>query len=112
MLEEAAKTGAYRHLINTNEIPLPEAEYPAVTAIGVIGSGAAPPDLFDTCLAALAPGGLFCFSFNDHTLDLPEYTGKLDAALADGRVQVVTEELGDHIRDLGSRSKVYVLRRT
>jgi len=112
MLEEAARTGAYRSLIDTRRAALPDAAYPAVTAIGVIGTGAAPPEVFDACLAALAPGGLFCFSFNDHTLDLPDYTGKLDAALADGRVQIVSEELGDHIRDLGSTSKVYVLRRT
>lgn len=111
MLEEAAKTGAYRHLVNTARTALPEARYPAVTAMGVIGAGAAPPELFDTCLAALARGGLFCFSFNDHTLEMPEYTERRDVALASGRVTLVSEETGDHIRGLGSRSKVYVLKR-
>lgn len=111
MLEVAAGTGAYRQLVNTAETGLPTGPYAAVTAIGVIGAGAAPAALFDDCLAALSRGGLFCFSFNDHTLEMPEYTARRDIALASGRVSLVSEDTGVHIRGLGSTSKVYVLKR-
>lgn len=111
MLAEAARLGIYRTLINTRNQDLPRETYDAVFAAGVVGAGAAGPELFDDCLTRLEPGGLFCFSFNDRTLEMPEYTGALDAALGDGRAQVVSREMGDHIRRLGSRSMVYVLRR-
>ena len=40
-----------------------------ITAIGVIGHGAAPPETIDHLMHALPKGGLLGFSLNDHTLN-------------------------------------------
>ena len=59
----------------TEPAPLTPGAYAAITAIGVIGSGAAPPETLDMLMNALPKGGKLAFSFNDHTLADHSYTG-------------------------------------
>jgi len=110
MLDQARARGLYRGLYLPDA--LPAARWDAVAAVGVISPGAGPPELFDTCLGHLAPGGRFVFSLNDHAFDEPDYTGRLARALASGSVRTLFEERGDHLPEIGLRSVVYVLEKT
>lgn len=85
-------------------------DYAAITATGVISLGAAPPETLTHLLACLAPGGLLAFSFNDATLEDPDYTGMLAAALTDAAEQI-SESYGPHLDEKDMGSKVFVLRR-
>lgn len=111
MLQEAQEKGIYRRLWHTSEngaLPFHLSDYPLVTAAGVISTGAAPPQVLEQIVDQLAPRTLFAFSYNDHTLSDPDYMDAL-AAVTETRAAIVTENTGDHIPGLGSRSRVYVL---
>jgi predicted TPR repeat methyltransferase len=112
MLKTARELGIYRHLVKVApDAPPPAApgDYAAIAAIGALSPGAAPASYFDTLLDCLAPGGLLALSYNDHTLAEPEYTGRLERALEQGRVAERFREHGDHLVELGSTSTVYIL---
>jgi predicted TPR repeat methyltransferase len=108
MLAEARARGLYRALYLADALPR-EALYDAVAAVGVIGAGAGPPELLDTCLRHLRSGGHFVFSFNDHALAVPEYPARLDAVTEGGQARIVYREHGDHLPEMGISSTVYVL---
>ena len=107
MMEKAAKTGAYRALLMPRDIP--QGGYDMVAAVGVIGQGAGPPELFDTCLTYLRSGGLFVLSLNDHALSVPEYPAVLTNARQTGAVTTRFEEHGEHLPGINVKSTVYVL---
>ncbi|MDG4650345.1 methyltransferase domain-containing protein [Roseibacterium sp. SDUM158017] len=107
MLTVARERGVYRGLHLPED--LPPHLYDAVAAVGVIGAGAGPPDLLDTCLAHLRPGGLMVFSFNDHTLGLPEFPARLAAVTEAGTARIRSSEDGPHLPSLDINSTVYVL---
>lgn len=109
MLKGAADKGCYRRLwqVEANE-PIPTG-YATITATGVISIGAAPIALYDTLLAAVAPGGLIALSFNDHTLEDASYEAKLRARTDDGTTRLLFQEYGTHLPGIGLKSSVYVL---
>lgn len=112
MLKGAAAKGVYRNLTTieiTDPNPLEPGEYKAIAAIGVIGAGAAPPATFDMLMKALPKGGLLAFSFNDHTLEDPGYTGRLHEWLDMGAARLLFREHGPHLPGLDLKSDVYVV---
>ena len=115
MLAAARSKGAYRALTRIeadrpfSALAAP-GDYAAIVACGVIGAGAAPYSLGDDCLDALAPGGLFALSFNDHALADPRSGAALDR-WAPGRADIAFREHGDHLPGIGLGSTVLVLRR-
>ena len=112
MLEVARSKGAYRSLTTIGaDDPVPSG-YRVITAIGVIGAGAAPLPVLDKILAQLPTGGKCVFSFNDHTLEDPAYAQKIDTLKKEGVVIELFCEHGPHLpgRDMGSN--VYVLEKT
>lgn len=109
MLDVAARRRLYRALYLADQIP--EARYDAVAAVGVIGAGAGPVTLLDTCLSHLSPGGHFVFSFNDHTLGDPSYQAHLDAIVTDGTARLIHVERGPHLPSLGIEAIVYILQK-
>lgn len=114
MLEVAENTGVYRETRLADlarPFPFPPGTYAALAAVGVIGVGAAPASLLDESLDALAPGGHLVFSYNDHALELAEYTDAVADAIADGRAEQVFCQHGPHFDALGTGGNVYVLRR-
>ncbi len=110
MLEVARRRGIYRGLYTPDEMP--ETLYDAVAAVGVIGAGAGPPELMETCLTHLRPEGLFVFSYNDHTLEQPEFPAKLAEVTEGGTARIVSESRGPHLPALDLDSIVYVLEKT
>ncbi len=115
MLEEARSKGVYRTLVNldiSDPAPLKQDAYSAITAIGVIGAGAAPPETLDLLMRALPKGGMLAFSFNDHTLEDRSYTARLNDWLDMGAARLLFREYGPHLPGLNMKSDVYVLEKT
>lgn len=109
MLEVARSRGIYRRLFTPDA--LDTRLWDAVAAVGVIGAGAGPPGLLDTCLAHLAPGGLMVFSYNNHTLDMPDYTAKVAEVTDSGAARIVSQEDGPHLSARDMTAIVYVLQK-
>ncbi|KIC14485.1 class I SAM-dependent DNA methyltransferase [Leisingera sp. ANG-Vp] len=112
MLAQAQAKGAYRKItqIDTaNRKPIPRGAYRLVTGCGVLGTGAAPPEVFDMILHALPRGGLFTFSYNDHALADRAYTGKLIEWVDVGAARLLFQEHGEHLPGLDLKSTVYVI---
>ncbi len=87
-------------------------DYAAITAIGVIGAGAAPITVFDDIMNCLGRGGYFAFSFNDHAVADPVNEGKLNEYLDTGAAQLLVREYGPHLPGIGLKSYVYVIRKS
>ncbi len=112
MLAGAREKAIYRRLGQIEPGSALPAGYAAICAIGVIGCGAAPVEVFDDIMAALSPGALFTLSYNDHALEVPEYLAKLESYTAAGKARLLVEDYGPHLPKLGTNSKVYVLQKT
>lgn len=112
MLAQAQTKSIYRSLSTIEAggalVHTPGA-YTAITAIGVIGAGAAPVSIVDTLLDGLASGGLLVFSFNDHALEDPENESKIQHHLDAGNATLVFKEYGDHLPGIDLNSNVYII---
>lgn len=112
MIERARAKGVYRDLRQVEpEAPLAgvsPGDYAAITAVSVFA--AAPWPVFDACLEALAPEGLFALSLNDHALKDPEATEAILRWDPD-RATVLFREHGDHVPGIGVGATVIVMRR-
>ena len=95
----------------SNEIPVYPDQYKIITAIGVIGAGAAPLKTFDSLFALLPPDGLFAFSFNDHTLNDPNYEKKVKQCLDRGHAAILHKSYGSHLPKANLKSNIYILKK-
>ncbi|MEM7241004.1 MAG: methyltransferase domain-containing protein [Pseudomonadota bacterium] len=114
MLEKARAIGAYRALYEgdiEHPFDFDPGAYAAITAVGVISSGAGPASLLREGLLALKKDGLICFSYNDHALEDPPYPQAVEDVLADGLAEQLFCEYGDHLPTKNVGSNVYVLKR-
>jgi len=114
MLSKARDKGVYRDLWQVHpdtDLPFDPGKYGAITAMGVIGSGAAPAETLDLLVGGLAPGGLLGFSYNDKTIGDPDYEGRLRDVIDTGRGRILFEEYGDHLPKFDMKATVYILER-
>ena len=114
MVSLAEKKSIYRNLkiFNPNtEIPVRLEQYQIITAIGVIGAGAAPLRVFDDLFSLLPRGGLFAFSFNDHTLSDPDYEKKVEQYLDAGYALLIHKSYGSHLPKANLKSNIYILKK-
>jgi len=114
MLEKAKALGVYRELFlgDLNEpLPVAPGAYGAMTAVGVINPGHAPPETIGAVLELLQPGGLFVFSLNDHALADPAFEAKVDDVIARGLAECPFREHGPHLPGIGLEATVFVLRK-
>lgn len=110
MLAGARAKNVYRHLDQIEAgAPLPRDGYTAMSAIGVIGAGAAPIDVLHTLMRALPSHGKLVFSFNDHALEDPVNEGGVAMWTDGGDARLVFKEHGDHLPGIDLKSTVYVL---
>ena len=112
MLGQAAAKGVYRTLTGfdlSDPEPIRAGSYNIITAIGVIGWGAAPPQVFDLLMNALPSGGYLAFSFNDYTLADHNYTTRLNDWLDMGHARLLFREYGPHLPGMDMKSDVYVV---
>jgi predicted TPR repeat methyltransferase len=114
MLAVAETKCVYRKLTKGDlnaPIPAKPGDYANAAAVGVFSPTHAPAAMIDAVVALLPPGGCFGFSLNDHALAEPAYEKRIDD-LVDGRaVEVVSDEYGDHLPQIGLKAKIYVLRK-
>lgn len=95
----------------STKIPVQADQYKIITAIGVIGAGAAPLEVFDNLFSLLPPNGLFAFSFNDHTLSDPNYEEKVNQCLNSGQATILHKNYGDHLPKAKLKSNIYILKK-
>ena len=113
MLEQARGKNVYRHLdLIEAGAALPRDGYTAMSAIGVIGAGAAPINVLHTLMRALPKGGKLVFSFNDHALEDPANMQGVYEWTDCGAARMLFKEHGAHLPGIGLKSTVYVLEKT
>ena len=114
MVNLAEKKSIYKNLRvfdPSSKIPVHPDQYKIITAIGVIGAGAAPLQTFDSLFALLPPNGLFAFSFNDHTLSDPNYEKKVKQCLSSGSASILHKSYGNHLPKANLKSNIYILKK-
>ena len=114
MVSLAEKKSIYKKLTvfdPSAKIPVHADQYKIITAIGVIGAGAAPLEVFDNLFSLLPPSGLFVFSFNDHTLSDPNYEGKVNQCLSSGQAIILHKSYGNHLPKANLKSNIYILKK-
>ena len=114
MLSKARDKGVYRSLAPCEaDAPFKATteEHRAITAAGAIGVGAAPIECLSQAFDHLPSGGLLCLSLNDHTLEDPRYEAVIADAVADGTVEVLESEYGEHLPQINLGARVYVIRK-
>ncbi len=112
MLALAKPKGVYRTLTEIDVAdpnPIPQGSYATIAAIGVIGTGAAPPETFDLLMNALNPGGIMSFSFNDHAMADASYTARLEDWVDGGRARLVHSAYGPHLPKRNVNSTIYII---
>ena len=114
MVMLAEEKSIYRNLKvfdPSTEIPIHSNQYKIITAIGIIGAGAAPLQVFDSLFALLPQNGLFAFSFNDHTLNDPNYEEKVNSCLSSGDATILHKSYGSHLPKANLKSNIYILKK-
>ena len=114
MVTLAEKKSIYKKLTvfdPSTKIPVHADQYTIITAIGVIGAGAAPLEVFDNLFSLLPPSGLFAFSFNDHTLSDANYEGKVKECLSSGQAIILHKSYGNHLPKANLKSNIYILKK-
>jgi predicted TPR repeat methyltransferase len=114
MVSLAEKKSIYKKLTvfdPSTKIPVHADQYKIITAIGVIGAGAAPLEVFDNLFSLLPPSGLFAFSFNDHTLSDPNYERKVKQCLSSGQAIILHKSYGNHLPKANLKSNIYILKK-
>jgi predicted TPR repeat methyltransferase len=114
MVTLAEKKSIYKKLTvfdPSTKIPVHADQYKIITAIGVIGAGAAPLEVFDNLFSLLPPSGLFAFSFNDHTLSDPNYEEKVNQCLSSEQAIILHKSYGYHLPKANLKSNIYVLKK-
>ena len=114
MVTLAEKKSIYQKLSvfdPSSKIPVHADQYKIITAIGVIGAGAAPLEVFDNLFSLLPPSGLFAFSFNDHTLSDANYEGKVNQCLSSGQAIILHKSYGNHLPKANLKSNIYILKK-
>ena len=114
MVSLAEKKSIYKKLTvfdPSAKIPVHADQYKIITAIGVIGAGAAPLEVFDNLFSLLPPSGLFAFSFNDHTLSYPNYERKVKQCLSSGQAIILHKSYGNHLPKANLKSNIYILKK-
>ena len=114
MIILAEKKSIYKKLTvfdPSTKIPVHADQYKIITAIGVIGAGAAPLEVFDNLFSLLPPSGLFAFSFNDHTLSDPNYEEKVNQCLSSGQAIILQKSYGNHLPKANLKSNIYILKK-
>ncbi len=114
MMDVARSHNVYRKLTTIRlgqPLPFATGSYGHIAAVGVISVGAAPVSLMDDLVELLEPGGTLTFSYNDHTLDSPEYVGRVREHVDTSSVDLLFKEHGAHLPGIDLMSTVYVIQK-
>ncbi len=109
MLEQSRAKGVYCDLSPIAADATPKGKYEVISAVGVIGLGAAPSSTIDVLMHALPRGGKLVFSLNDYALADPMQTGRLNEWIDCSAARVLFAEHGPHLPTQDMSSTVYVV---
>lgn len=116
MLARAEKTGAYNRLFEANlnapPIDAPDAHYDAATCVGVFSFGHVSPDALEEILRVVKPGGPVIIGLNEMFYEKGDLTGKMATLQDAGRLEILSQEKGDHLPGEGMAGWVIRLRRS
>lgn len=101
MLDKAGQLGIYGRLfpcdLNQPPMDVPDKTHDAVTAVGVFSFGHVLPDAVDDILRVMKPGAPLIIGLNDHFYEEGSLTDKLETLEAEGKLEILKREHGDHI---------------
>ncbi|MEP1767488.1 MAG: class I SAM-dependent methyltransferase [Sulfitobacter sp.] len=109
MLVQAGTKNLYRSLTKIHPDEPKIGHYNLISAVGLIGSDAAPMSTLYTLMEALPKEGKLVFSLNDHALAEPENIGRLNEWLDCGAAHLLFSEHGEHLPKIDLQSTVYVV---
>lgn len=116
MLARAARTGAYRRLFETNlnapPVDAADGAYDAATCVGVFSFGHVSPDALEEILRIVKPGGPVIIGLNELYYDKGDLTRKMTSLKDAGRLEVLSQEKGDHLPGEGMAGWVIRLRKS
>ncbi len=113
MLAEAAKKEIYRKLTVVDlmaGIPEPDGTYDGAFSTGTFTLGHVGPEAIPEVIRVLKPGGAFCLTVSDKSWDDQGYQAKL-TALAEGRFEVVANQMHDHVVSHNMQAHFLALRK-
>lgn len=114
MLNKAVEQNIYKDtwlMDPENPFPFNNGTYAAITAVGVIGTGAAPVQVLYAATGKITSGGLFVLSLNDHALAASEFPNAIEDCQQHHGFEMLFNEYGPHITGKDMKSRVYVLRK-
>ena len=112
MLAKARAKRLYRDLQLIDDgapLPFKPGHYASISAIGVLGPGAAPISVLDTLLRALGRGGHLVMSLSDHALADNSNEARINEWTDCGAARLLFREHGPHLQGINLKSNVYVL---
>ncbi|TMM54490.1 class I SAM-dependent DNA methyltransferase [Sulfitobacter sabulilitoris] len=112
MIDQAREKNVYRDLATIapgGKLRHQPGRYGAITAIGVIGAGAAPATVFDMLMQGLGRGGLLVCSLNDHAIADRVNEARINEWTDCGAARLLFREHGDHLPGIDLGACVYVI---
>jgi len=101
MLAKAGKTKAYRRLFQTNlndpPIDAGDGAYDAATCVGVFSFGHVSPDAVEEILRVIKPGAPLIIGLNEMFYEKGDLTRKLEAQQDAGKLEILSQEKGEHL---------------
>lgn len=101
MLAKAGKTEAYRCLFQTNlndpPIDAGDGAYDAATCVGVFSFGHVSPDAVEEILRVIKPGAPLIIGLNEMFYEKGDLTRKLEALQDAGKLEILSQEKGEHL---------------
>lgn len=116
MLVRAKGTKAYGRLFqaNLNEPPLDadDGAYDAATCVGVFSFGHVSPDALEEILRVVRPGAPIVIGLNEMFYEKGDLTRKMATLQDAGRLEILSQEKGEHLPGEGMEGWVIRLRKT
>jgi predicted TPR repeat methyltransferase len=113
MLDVARKLNVYTEL-NTVDLSIPltheSASYDVVTCIGTLTHAHVGPEVLSEFARVVRPNGWIVATVLDDIWEPVGYRAEVDELLADGKVELVSADVGDYRRGAGVRARMVVLR--
>ena len=113
MLAEAASKDLYRRLFEVDlfkGIPTGEELYDAAFSTGTFTVGHVGPPEVSEVIRVLKPGGVFCLTVSDTAWDSHGYGTRL-AEVAQGRFEIVSDTVDEHVVNHGMTAHFLALRK-
>lgn len=115
MLNKASELKIYKRLFscNLNEPPIgaEHEEYDALTAVGVFSFGHIMPQAVEELLRVIKSNGVIIIGLNDHYYHEGSLTNQLETLESAGKLEIISQEHGEHIPENDLKGWVITLKK-